>query len=317
MWREGEGGFESKSIFFPNAGLGDGNSLSREGSYGFIWSASPILGYGYYSWGFTVNVGESYLNRFNGCSVRPVRGAYNPSRIMVSAPFVLDTVATSGEPCMADALSVSWDAEWIGGDEKATVVIADNGTEVKRATGAGELDYTLPGIGRHEMTYTTYIDGRAQEEIYTATIYAKWKYEVEDGNATIVETTHKSGDVAIPSEIDGYPVVSIGSDVFSDCGDLTAVSIPNSVKSVADGAFAGCDGLRSVVVPQIVCSGRLSAVFPDAYGLITNVVIIAGVTGIGADAFAGCASLAAVDIPESVESIGARAFSGFPQSPRP
>ena len=47
-----------------------------------------------------------------------------------SAPFVLDN-ATSPS---AESVVLPWNAEWIGGNVNATVIITDNGTEVKRAT---------------------------------------------------------------------------------------------------------------------------------------------------------------------------------------
>ena len=87
-----------------------------------------------------------------------------------SAPFLLDTVTPSTSPTVT-SLSVSWNASWIGGNANATVVIADNGTEVKRTTGAGAFTHTLSGGGRHEHTYTTYIGGVAQSDVYTVAFY--------------------------------------------------------------------------------------------------------------------------------------------------
>ncbi|MBR4654468.1 MAG: InlB B-repeat-containing protein, partial [Kiritimatiellae bacterium] len=87
-----------------------------------------------------------------------------------SVPFRLDTVTISTSP-VVDSLSISWDASWIGGNANATVVIADNGVEVKRTMGSGEFTYTFPGGGRHELTYTTYIGSVAQEDVYTTTFY--------------------------------------------------------------------------------------------------------------------------------------------------
>ena len=86
-----------------------------------------------------------------------------------SAPFLLDTVTTSTSSAV-DSLAISWDASWIGGDAGATVVIADNGTEVKRTAGVGEFTHALSGIGLHLLTYTTYIGGVAQEEVYTVEV---------------------------------------------------------------------------------------------------------------------------------------------------
>ncbi|MBO7689072.1 MAG: leucine-rich repeat protein, partial [Kiritimatiellae bacterium] len=142
-----------------------------------------------------------------------------------SAPYLLDTVTISSSP-LTNSLSVTWDASWIGGDTDATVVIADNGTEVRRTTGAGEFTHALTGDGRHELTYTTYIDGVAQDEVYAATVYVKWKYEVVGGGAVITETTQTSGAVTIPEEIDGYPVVGVDDSAFSGCSGLTSVTMP-------------------------------------------------------------------------------------------
>ena len=84
-----------------------------------------------------------------------------------SAPFLLDT---RDEPTVESTIAVTWDASWIGGDAGATVVIVDNGAEVKRATGVGELDHVLSGAGRHELAYTTYVNGVLQDEVYSAVV---------------------------------------------------------------------------------------------------------------------------------------------------
>ena len=80
-----------------------------------------------------------------------------------SAPFVLDN-ATSPT---GESVVLPWNAEWIGGNANAIVVITDNGTEVKRATGIGE--FTLNNsCGDHQLEYSTFINGVKQDETYTA-----------------------------------------------------------------------------------------------------------------------------------------------------
>ena len=96
-----------------------------------------------------------------------------------TSPVAVDTVTIDGDQ-IVDSLQVSYDAAWIGGGANATVVIADNGTEVKRTTGAGAFTHTLTGDGRHELTYTTYIGGVAQDEVYTATVYKNWTCNISD-----------------------------------------------------------------------------------------------------------------------------------------
>jgi hypothetical protein len=68
-------------------------------------------------------------------------------------------------------------------------------------------------------------------------------------------------------------------------GKVGAYTIPSSVTSIGEGAFAGCSGLTSVTIP-------------------------ASVTSIGGGAFQSCTSLTSVTIPASVTSIGSGAFSG-------
>ena len=80
-----------------------------------------------------------------------------------SAPFVLDNaMSPSGE-----SVILQWNAEWIGGNVNATVVITDNGTEVKRATGSGEFMLNI-SCGNHLLEYATFISGVKQGETYTA-----------------------------------------------------------------------------------------------------------------------------------------------------
>ena len=68
-------------------------------------------------------------------------------------------------------------------------------------------------------------------------------------------------------------------------------SIPDSVTSISDGAFADCTSLTSVIIPD-------------------------SVTEIGSWTFSGCTSLTSIIIPESVTSIGDGVFDGcttFPE----
>lgn len=247
-----------------------------------------------------------------------------------SASVAIDS-RVDAEPVMGSVV-LSWDAAWISGDENATVVIADNGTEVKRTTGTGEFVYPLTDIGRHELTYTTYIDGVAQDEIYRAMVYAQWKYDVEDGGVTIVDIMRKSGDVAIPPEIDGYPVTSIGDAVFFGCDELTSVIIPAGVDSIGDYAFCGCEKLTNVVVAgsvksmgdfifkgcgnlltredgYIVIGGWLVGYSGDAVAVISGMDELRGIAG---GALEGCAALRSLEFSDKamLGSVGAAALKG-------
>ena len=105
-----------------------------------------------------------------------------------------------------------------------------------------------------------------------------------------------------------YQVTTIGNGAFSGCSGLTSVIIPSSVTSIGDEAFQYCRGLTSVTIPKGVTSIGKSA-FEDCYGL-RSVTIPNSVTTIGDYAFYYCYTLTSIKIPSSVTSIGDYAFNG-------
>ena len=91
-------------------------------------------------------------------------------------------------------------------------------------------------------------------------------------------------------------------------GDLvTDLVIPDSVTSIGDYAFVGCNGLTSITIPDSVTSIGSHA-FEDCASL-TSITIPDSVTSIGSYAFYGCRSLTSITIPASVKSIGSYMFS--------
>ena len=102
-------------------------------------------------------------------------------------------------------------------------------------------------------------------------------------------------------------VTSIGGYAFSECKNLTSITIPEGVTRIEDGVFSGC-GLRSITIPKGVTSiGRYA--FQECSSL-TSITIPEGVTSIGIGAFSGCLDLMSITIPEGVTRIGSRAFEG-------
>ncbi len=60
------------------------------------------------------------------------------------------------------------------------------------------------------------------------------------------------GDVEIPSEIEGLPVVGIGAGAFSNCVHITKAVLPAGVTSIGDNAFWGCHSLWYINIPESV-----------------------------------------------------------------
>lgn len=100
--------------------------------------------------------------------------------------------------------------------------------------------------------------------------------------------------------------VFVSSGAFSDCSNLSNITIPNTVNSIGSSAFSGCSGLTSVNIPNSVTTIG-SGSFSGCNGLI-SVTIPNSVTSIGQGAFSGCSSLISVNIPNSVTSIEKMTF---------
>ena len=148
----------------------------------------------------------------------------------------------------------------------------------------------------------------------------------------------------------GENVKNIPAYAFYGCSGLTSVTIGNSVTSIGDGAFEGCNierielncpsignwftnktSIKEVVIGNSVrsighyafygCSGLTSITIPNSvtsiedrafYGCsgLTSVTIGNSVRSIGSSAFNRCAGLTSVTIGNSVRSIGDYAFYG-------
>ena len=140
-------------------------------------------------------------------------------------------------------------------------------------------------------------------------VEGQWTYIVENGGATITASS-ATGDVTIPSVLGGYAVTRLGlgyeQPIFPE-ETVTSITIPNSVTSIGDSAFAGCFSLTSITIPSSVTSIGYGAFF-DCRSL-TSITIPNSVTRIEEAMFLGCYALASITIPNSVTSIGNWAFS--------
>lgn len=123
-------------------------------------------------------------------------------------------------------------------------------------------------------------------------------YTVADGVATIIDVdTDISGDVIIPSELGGYPVLYIGANAFSECTKIVILTIPENVKTIRSAAFKSCTGLTTVNFNATNCTGMGSYDNPAFSGSskLKTVNIGENVTNIPGYAFKGCSGLTTVN----------------------
>ena len=128
-------------------------------------------------------------------------------------------------------------------------------------------------------------------------------YELSEDGAYYILTKAKNpfgaDSVIIPNDYMGKSVREIGSTAFADCDNLTSVIIPDSITSIGNFAFADCDSLTSVLIPDGVTSIG-SCAFWKCENL-TSVMIGNSVMRIGPDAFRECGNLTSIVLPDSVK----------------
>ena len=160
--------------------------------------------------------------------------------------------------------------------------------------------------------------------VYNATTFY---YNIRSTSFKTVEVTYNRGEedyrgsVVIPSSVTyngtTYEVYAIGDFAFSNCPELTYVSIPLSVEIIGQGAFGlfEGDGYGSSTnqLTSITLSDNVRSIGANAFlrNRKLHTIVIGGcVTTIGEGAFQYCEALQNITIGGSVTSIGANAFYG-------
>ena len=138
-----------------------------------------------------------------------------------------------------------------------------------------------------------------------------WSYVVEkDGSARIwggidpdrqgcslpAISPRPTGELTIPRELDGHPVLALGDGVFGFCPGLTAVRFPQGIKQIESYALANCRDLVSAPLPDSVVAIGMGAF--NWTGL-THMRIPEGVTYVDYWTFSNVPNLEAFEVDES------------------
>lgn len=106
-------------------------------------------------------------------------------------------------------------------------------------------------------------------------------------------------------------MTKIESYAFSDCTNLTSITLPEGVTSIGECAFFGCTSLISITIPEGV-TGIASRTF-EACSSLASITLPEGVTNIVTGAFRGCSSLTTIVLPKSVRKIYSESFANCPE----
>ena len=126
------------------------------------------------------------------------------------------------------------------GDEAFGYYSDIDGSEIKKVDGF-KINYVKNTYGHYYATK----NGFSDEDCLLTN-------ELDDGTLEISNYAGNSATYEIPGEIDGKKVIRIGDYAFSDCTELTSVTIPDSVTDIRWRAFYNCVSLKSVTIPKSV-----------------------------------------------------------------
>jgi hypothetical protein len=246
----------------------------------------------------------------------------------VTAELRGGTLTIRGAGRMKDYSASAYNAPWYGSRSSITNVVIEHGvisiaaetfwgcTGLKSVT----IPYSVHEIGTGAFLGCTGLTSInvAVENIYYSSVDGVLFY-TRDGVYSLVQfpAGKRSASYAIP---DGVTAIERGA--FFGCTGLASVVIPNSVASI-NGAFVGCGSLTSIEVASGNVNFRSEdgVLFytgdADEYILLTYpgnrrgaYAIPSGVTRLREKAFLDCLGLTAVTIPNSVMFIENYAFSG-------
>ena len=95
---------------------------------------------------------------------------------------------------------------------------------------------------------------------------------------------------------------------FAGCEKLTAVKLPNGLTTLGDGSFMSCLSLKNVELPESLMHIQSSSFYNCS--ALTDIKIPASVRSMGYGVFLYCSSLEKISISGDMEYIGSRVFDG-------
>ncbi len=196
---------------------------------------------------------------------------------------------------------------WNDGTTGITIYYPENGTAPVGTNSAGVFTATVLKYTPAQEPEEEEPDELDPSEIYTYTV-------VSEEEKTIYITGGKSGvklsgEVIIPSQIDGYTVIGTGHAAFSGelLKNVTSVTIPDTIKRIGDyNCFYDCKNLQEIILPEEM--EYLGVGTFTGCTSLTSIVIPKGVTKLS-KTFRRCTSLETVTIPSSVTEIDAAVFA--------
>lgn len=151
-----------------------------------------------------------------------------------------------------------------------------------------------------------------------------------DGTESIFEYDYNPGGCCRVKHFSGE-VTQLPVHIFFDTDNLKEVALPNSLRTICEGAFIGCDGLKGIIIPEnvyqidkyafractsletVLIKGQLTSLEGMIFYDCTSLKIVEfaeGITRLPSRMFGNCVSLETITLPASIEKIETKIFEG-------
>lgn len=191
-----------------------------------------------------------------------------------------------------------------------SVTIPDSVTEIGANTFADCTNLTSVNYAGDWSNLTIQSGNPAVEDAVNAQLF-DFAFTPDNTAVIVKKYNGTAADVTIPSHYKGKPVTMIDHAAFHDSA-VTSVTIPDSVTSIPDDAFAFCSQLTNISIPNSVTFIGFAAF--NSCTSLKSITLPSSLSTIQSSAFYNCGNLETIRIPVSVTFIGNYAFAGCPSS---
>ena len=158
---------------------------------------------------------------------------------------------------------------------------------------------------------------------------ATYNYDMDDDGNSAAPWCTKARIQRVNKVVVNSGITELGYSMFSNCTQLTSVSLPSGLKRIGSCLFLGCTRLSTITIPSSVttiesnafthCDSITAITLPgglrtmgDAVcsqmAKLTTATVSGGVTYLSNYAFNDCPGLKTITLPNTVKSIGSYAF---------
>ena len=158
---------------------------------------------------------------------------------------------------------------------------------------------------------------------------ATYNYDMDDDGNSAAPWCTKARIQRVNKVVVNSGITELGYSMFSNCTQLTSVSLPGGLKRIGSCLFLGCTRLSAITIPSSVttiesnafthCDSITAITLPSGLrtmgdavcsqmAKLTTATVSGGVTYLSNYAFNDCPSLKTITLPNTVKSIGSCAF---------